>query len=592
MGDWIVGNQPNAGRTIRSILGHVLGCLCLVSTFACSSPKYLTTRRGDASSSEGKTERAGHHIGPNKLKRSTVVITTWQEKQFPPVATSVPKIEGAEMVNDDSLCMTCHEQYVKYHHTSVHTKQSCETCHGPGSQHIRTRGKEPNTLLSFKQMKPGEKAGVCMTCHEKDACAPGQKWRTSAHAHAGISCTDCHRSHYNVPAGTPSTTVAENGTPPLQLAAALQPKKEELDMQAIREASRSLGAKNPETCFRCHQTHADMLKPGHAHQIGGPGGFSCTSCHDAHSNVTQANRSQQCLQCHKNHPQWLTSKHAEHGVACADCHNPHATKMDIKSGDPKTCYRCHQQKTELGDVAHPHQICGAMDMKCATCHDPHGNVREETRTDLCLKCHKGHPTMAWKSSIHSQYGVACVDCHNPHPSTEVSDFVDIQHTHVRRPSRMPMSVEEPFVCYQCHAKTAAQFELPSHHPVREGKMVCSACHDSHGAQEKNLREPTVNLVCYRCHNEKSGPFVWEHPPVSENCDICHNPHGSVVNNLLHQPATFLCLRCHAGHRGQRRNIDRVNLYRPAFYTDCSQCHSQVHGSDLPSATREGPRLTR
>lgn len=485
-------NKLIMARNVATTLFLVVGSLSLIGAVGCKSPTSVATRRGEvAPDKPGPTV----HIGPNGRRRP----------QYEAVSTSVPKIAGAELVNDDSLCMTCHEAYAKAHRQDVHMKQSCETCHGPASQHLRTRGQEPGLILSFKTMQPGEKAGMCLACHEKDACSPGQQWRTSAHANAGVSCTDCHKSHYNVPAGTPSTKVASAGTAASSIlpVGAQEPKKDALDMEAIRHESRALGAKSQDTC-----------------------------------------------------------------------------------------YRCHQQKRELEQVAHPHQICGAVGMNCTTCHEPHGNIRAETRTDLCLKCHKGHPTMAWKSSIHSQYGVACVDCHNPHPSTEVPGFVDIQHTHVRRPKRMPMSVEEPFVCYQCHAKTAAEFELPSHHPVREGKLVCSSCHDSHGAQTKNLREPTVNLVCYRCHNEKSGPFVWEHPPVSENCDICHNPHGTVTNNLLKQPPTFLCLRCHAGHRGQRRDIDKVSLYRPAFYTDCSQCHSQVHGSDLPAATRNGPRLTR
>lgn len=41
--------------------------------------------------------------------------------------------------------------------------------------------------------------------HEDNSCAPGAKWRTSAHAHAGVSCTECHKSHYNVPPGTKAT---------------------------------------------------------------------------------------------------------------------------------------------------------------------------------------------------------------------------------------------------------------------------------------------------------------------------------------------------------------------------------------------------
>jgi DmsE family decaheme c-type cytochrome len=261
---------------------------------------------------------------------------------------------------------------------------------------------------------------------------------------------------------------------------------------------------------------------------------------------------------------------------------------------PHICYRCHANKAPQQHVAHPHQICGAVGFDCTTCHDPHGKIRPETRTDLCLKCHDMKaPTMAWHSSTHFRYGVACADCHNPHPDLHVQQVVQIQHTHIERKPRLPMAVNEPEACYKCHQDIYAKNAMPSHHPIKEGKLVCSDCHDPHGQTEDNLKEPTVNMVCYRCHAEKQGPFVYEHPPVTENCAICHEPHGTVTNNLLRQPTTFLCLRCHTGHRigpppGGPNHADLLGdvgtspALQAAFYTDCTQCHSQIHGSDLPS----------
>ena len=154
-----------------------------------------------------------------------------------------------------------------------------------------------------------------------------------------------------------------------------------------------------------------------------------------------------------------------------------------------------------------------------------------------------------------------------------------------------MSVQEPETCYKCHPKKFAQNHLPSHHPIMEGKMVCSDCHDPHGQLEKNLKAETNNQLCYKCHAEKTGPFAYPHPPVNENCDICHEPHGTVANNLLKQPPTFLCLRCHSGHHRpstashpgvQSANIDQSPNLRGVFYTNCTQCHTQIHGSDVPS----------
>jgi DmsE family decaheme c-type cytochrome len=135
--------------------------------------------------------------------------------------------------------------------------------------------------------------------------------------------------------------------------------------------------------------------------------------------------------------------------------------------------------------------------------------------------------------------------------------------------------------------------LPSHHPIAEGKMQCSDCHDAHGQAHRHLKGDTVNMTCYRCHADKQGPFVYQHAPVEEDCSICHNPHGTVTNNLLHQPTTFLCLRCHSGHRAPASthfgmgtsDIDDLEWQRPVLYTDCTQCHQQVHGSDFPSQQR-------
>jgi DmsE family decaheme c-type cytochrome len=258
---------------------------------------------------------------------------------------------------------------------------------------------------------------------------------------------------------------------------------------------------------------------------------------------------------------------------------------------PHVCYRCHSNMQQQEDFAASHQICGAVGFNCTTCHDPHGKIREETRTDLCLKCHQNSaPTMAWNSCTHARYGVACSDCHNPHPSPKVQPFLNIQHTNITRPKRTPMGVDETQACYKCHADIYARNAMPSHHPIKEGKMVCSDCHDPHGQSQDNLKEPTVNMVCYKCHAELQGPFVYEHPPVTENCSICHEPHGTVANNLLKQPATFLCLRCHSGHRtvpghpggAPLQDVAAHPSLQRSFYQDCTQCHSQVHGSDLPS----------
>jgi DmsE family decaheme c-type cytochrome len=528
------------------------------------------------------------------------MVKHFVEKQFPPAAGSAPTIPGAEMVNDDTLCATCHAAYVQSHRTDIHRKQACEACHGPASKHLETRGTRPGTLLNFKTMPPPNQNEICLNCHEqhvKDQFV-AQKWRVSTHAHGATACTACHRNHYTVPAGTPATQVGAE--------APQAPAPAQIGDAQVRATYQALGVPTAQACYKCHYDFSgappqaakipNMLVPG-PHQVDGPHHFKCTTCHDPHGVLRKEVRTDFCIQCHQEAPSvmpWHASSHAKAGMACVDCHNPHSPMPKLGAAEPRTCYKCHTEKVDLEQVAHPHQVNGVNGFKCVTCHNAHDNIHRSTRVDLCLACHKGHPTMAWKSSTHALQSVTCVDCHNPHPFSRLPQFLNVDHYGVDRPKRMPMSVDQPLVCYRCHPKIEALFRLPFHHPVPEGKMRCSQCHDAHGGESQRLlKEPTVNLTCYKCHSSKQGPFVYEHPPVTENCMICHNPHGTVVKELLKQPPTFLCLRCHSGHNGSHHvHLGQVPSHQPAFYTDCTQCHHQIHGSDLPGVGRNGSFFQR
>jgi len=64
----------------------------------------------------------------------------------------------------------------------------------------------------------------------------------------------------------------------------------------------------------------------------------------------------------------------------------------------------------------------------------------------------------------------------------------------------------------------------SRHPIREGRMSCSSCHESHGAGNKPVKSTErVNDLCLSCHAKYQGPFVFEHSPVEESCLTCHDP---------------------------------------------------------------------
>ncbi len=226
---------------------------------------------------------------------------------------------------------------------------------------------------------------------------------------------------------------------------------------------------------------------------------------------------------------------------------------------------------------------------CEGCHGPgsahvasKGNIEQTISFDrlkpaessaICLTCHRNDPLLSWEGNTHALRDVGCSQCHKSHKITE---------------GKM-LYKGDPALCYDCHQQMKMKAEFPSHHPVREGKMKCSDCHSTHGAEENGLKDLTVNDLCYRCHTDKQGPFLYEHPPVVEDCDLCHDVHGTIANNLLKQDEPFICLRCHRGHKGFAGTGSHPTL--SSMLTSCTQCHSQIHGSDLYSQLGKGG-LTR
>jgi len=154
---------------------------------------------------------------------------------------------------------------------------------------------------------------------------------------------------------------------------------------------------------------------------------------------------------------------------------------------------------------------------------------------------------------------------------------------------------QPEICFTCHKEQRAQIDRPSHHPIPEGKMSCSDCHNPHGSiGPKLMKRDSVNETCYSCHMEKRGPFVHDHQPVSEDCSICHNPHGTTAESMLKTRAPFLCQSCHTPHSpvqpsltGQTTpSLNSLGWWNGAAITQgrgCLNCHNQIHGSNNPSA---------
>ncbi len=186
---------------------------------------------------------------------------------------------------------------------------------------------------------------------------------------------------------------------------------------------------------------------------------------------------------------------------------------------------------------------------------------------LCLKCHSSYSlgnVQYWPDGEHARNEVACQDCHKLHKGSK-------QKAHGK---------EINDLCFSCHEKTKAEFAFSSRHPVPDGIMLCTDCHDPHGTGNQfNIKAMDMKSLCINCHGQFIGPFTFEHADLTDDCTTCHNTHGSMFPDLLTYQEPFLCLQCHTGHTDFTDPGSPSPGFKQAFYTKCTNCHSQIHGTD-------------
>ena len=187
-----------------------------------------------------------------------------------------PGIPGAEFVGSEE-CATCHEAIVRDFRTATHARLKaqgenaknigCESCHGPGSLHVKSGG-ERGTIIN-----PRKSPQTCFQCHMEVRA----KFELPHHhpvLEGKISCADCHNVHKGDAIKGGGTNLP----------------------QSLKGGGMALLSQN-ETCFQCHTAQRGPFVFEHEALREG-----CVSCHSPHGSVNQrmlTERNQTlCLKCH------------------------------------------------------------------------------------------------------------------------------------------------------------------------------------------------------------------------------------------------------------------------------------------------------
>ena len=222
------------------------------------------------------------------------------------------------------------------------------------------------------------------------------------------------------------------------------------------------------------------------------------------------------------------------------------------------CQTCHDKAVGPAFSRSSH---GKLDQSCAGCH---ANVAEHAKAQMagdangpvpslkhlstqelnntCLSCHEKNGQTSWLSGMHARRNVACTSCHGVHEYKSVKAQLKTER--------------DPDTCYTCHKSNRAKSMRTSHHPVREGKMACSSCHNPHEGNVPNmLKADSVNDLCYNCHFTGSGHF------------------GSGDNLNTEKGVPVAPTGAPSGYPTvNSRFIERA----------CRTCHVKLHGSNHPS----------
>lgn len=260
----------------------------------------------------------------------------------------------------EASCLECHEAAGQSLHGTPHARAknprtpaaglSCESCHGPGKQHVDAGGE--GFILNPAKMKPRDAGETCTTCHNR---SEHTYWEGGKHDSRNMSCVTCHSVH------SPKSSAGQ-----------LKTETQE------------------QTCVQCHRTQVSKLHRS-SHMPVREGKMQCSTCHNPHGSqnvkmLREGNSiNESCASCHAEKRGPFLWEHAPGRNECITCHDPHGSNNErmLVARSPMLCQRCHVHSR------HPATIYDNTQL----------NVNRSNRIvgRACLNCHSqihgsNHPT--------------------------------------------------------------------------------------------------------------------------------------------------------------------------------------------------------
>ncbi|MBB6186029.1 DmsE family decaheme c-type cytochrome [Rhodanobacter sp. MP7CTX1] len=222
---------------------------------------------------------------------------------------------------------------------------SCETCHGPGSEHAKNAA-APGLIIAFTHdsKTPAEtQTHVCLSCHVGGA---RQHWLGSVHQERGVLCTDCHN---------PMARLSAEGV---------------LANESINQV-----------CATCHQDIRAQFNR-RSHMPLPEGQISCVDCHNPHGSITKPllktdSVNETCQTCHAEKRGPFLFEHAPVAENCLNCHTPHGSNQEnlLVLPMPMLCQQCHTNNNHPNDLLTRQNLRNGlapdervMGRSCLTCH--------------------------------------------------------------------------------------------------------------------------------------------------------------------------------------------------------------------------------